>query len=129
MSVPARTLKDSSDAGSERGCMFVRHGRVVHSASDLKAAVECEWAMLRRLDAKLGRIEAVSDPADALEERAKQLGNEHEARALRRYQERFGGFAPGRAGGVAVIERPEDPTDAASLEAAQAATLAAIRDG
>jgi predicted RecB family nuclease len=109
--------------------MFVRDGRVVHSASDLKAAVECEWAMLRRLDAKLGRVQAVPDPVDAMQERAKQLGNEHEARRLAEYQQRFGAHRPGLAGGVAVIDRPDDPTDAVQLAAAQETTLAAIRDG
>lgn len=109
--------------------MFVRGGRVVHSASDLKAAVECEWAMLRRLDAKLGRVEAVPDPVDAMERRAKRLGNEHEERKLADYRERFGPYRPGRGGGVAAIERPADPTGFHALEAAQAATLVAIADG
>jgi hypothetical protein len=39
--------------------MFVRSNRVYYSASDLKAAVECEWALMRKLDAKPGRIEAI----------------------------------------------------------------------
>ena len=40
-------------------------GRIVWSASDLKAAAECEFAWLRAIDAKLGRVPAVEDPADA----------------------------------------------------------------
>ena len=83
--------------------MFVRGGRVVHSASDLKAAVECEWAMLRRLDAKLGRVEPVPDPVDAMEQRAKQLGNEHEERKLADYRTRFGAYRLGQACRVAII--------------------------
>ncbi|MGB4136396.1 MAG: hypothetical protein WA971_07525, partial [Microbacterium sp.] len=39
--------------------------RVVWSASDLKAAAECEFAWARALDAKLGRVPAVDEPEDA----------------------------------------------------------------
>ena len=38
--------------------MFVREGVVHYSASDLTNAVKCEWALMRLLDAKLGRIPA-----------------------------------------------------------------------
>ncbi len=34
-------------------------GRIVWSASDLKAAAECEFAWLRAIDARLGRVPAV----------------------------------------------------------------------
>lgn len=62
--------------------MFVRNNRVYYSASDLKAEVECEWALMRKLDSKLGRIEAVDEVEDAMLARASILGGEHEARAL-----------------------------------------------
>ena len=65
--------------------MFVRDGVAVLSASDLRAAVECEWALLRRLDAKLGRVEAVPEPEDALNRRAAGLGDAHELRQLDAY--------------------------------------------
>ena len=39
---------------------------MVWSASDLKAAAECEFAWLRALDAKLGRIPAVEEPEDEM---------------------------------------------------------------
>ena len=50
--------------------MFVRDGTVVCSASDLKAAVECEWGLMRRLDSKLGRAQAVAEPEDSMNRRA-----------------------------------------------------------
>mgnify|MGYP007020403923 CR=1 FL=1 len=45
-------------------------GRIVWSASDLKAAAECEFAWLRQIDAKLGRVSAVEEPQDLTLERA-----------------------------------------------------------
>ena len=35
--------------------------RIVWSASDFKAAAECEFAWLRAIDAKLGRVPAVDE--------------------------------------------------------------------
>ena len=69
--------------------MFVRNDRVYYSASDLKAAVECEWALMRKLDSKFGRIEAVDEVEDAMLVRASILGGEHEARALANYRTTF----------------------------------------
>ena len=48
--------------------------RVVWSASDLKAAAECEFAWLRRIDAKLGRVPEVVEPEDETLARAGRLG-------------------------------------------------------
>ncbi|MBB3159286.1 uncharacterized protein FHS07_003004 [Microbacterium proteolyticum] len=67
-----------------------RDARIVWSASDLKAAAECEFAWLRAIDAKLGRIAAVDDPADATLERAARLGTAHELRVLDEYRARLG---------------------------------------
>ncbi len=39
-------------------------GRIVWSASDLKAAAECEFAWLRAIDARLDRVVAVEEPED-----------------------------------------------------------------
>jgi len=64
--------------------------RLIWSASDLKAAAECEFAWLRQIDAKLGRCAAVDDPADAMLERAARLGDAHEARTLAAYRARHG---------------------------------------
>ncbi|WP_460775921.1 TM0106 family RecB-like putative nuclease [Microbacterium sp. GXF7504] len=97
-----------------------RDARVVWSASDLKAAAECEFAWLRAIDAKLGRIPAVPDPEDPTLERAGRLGTAHELRVLARYRERFGD---------AVVEIPETrSTDDAAMSAAVAATRAALAD-
>ena len=57
-------------------------GRIVWSASDLKAAAECEFAWLRAIDAKLGRVAVVEDPEDLTLERAGRLGDAHEQRVL-----------------------------------------------
>ncbi len=67
-----------------------RDARIVWSASDLKAAAECEFAWLRAIDAKLGRIAAVDDPVDATLERAARLGTAHELRVLDEYRARLG---------------------------------------
>ena len=100
--------------------MFLLGGTVVTSATDLTNASYCEFAFLRALDAKLGRIDRVDETPDAMLQRAGKLGDEHEARVLAEYVERFGE-------GVALIERPERLT-AESLEQAAAATARAFAD-
>jgi uncharacterized protein len=102
--------------------MFVRSSRVYYSASDLKAAVECEWALMRKLDAKLGRIEAVEEVDDAMLERASLLGGEHEARALARFHEQFPET-------VVEIETEDARADPDILRAAQQTTIDALRAG
>ncbi|MDF2991040.1 MAG: superfamily and helicase and helicase subunit [Microbacterium sp.] len=67
-----------------------KDARIVWSASDLKAAAECEFAWLRAIDAKIGRIAAVEDPEDATLERAARLGTAHELRVLDEYRAVFG---------------------------------------
>jgi uncharacterized protein len=110
--------------------MFIRErdGVVISSASDLSAAAECEWALMRRLDAKLGRIEAVEDPDDPMKVRAGLLGGEHERRVLQRYLDELGPHIPGTPGGVAVLDAVSARDDDA-LDRAHHATLAALRDG
>ncbi|MGO4690538.1 TM0106 family RecB-like putative nuclease [Glaciibacter sp. 2TAF33] len=98
--------------------MFLLDGDVVTSASDLTAASKCEFAFLRKLDAKLGRIDAVPDTADAMLERTSRLGDEHEARVLEGYRRRFGS-------GVAEIARPEQ-MDRAALDEVTAETVRAF---
>lgn len=93
-------------------------GRIVWSASDLKAAAECEFAWLRAIDAKLGRVPAVEEPEDATLERAGRLGTAHERRVLAEYVARFGD---------GVVEIPETrSSDADALGAAVALTRAAL---
>ncbi|WP_168625689.1 TM0106 family RecB-like putative nuclease [Cryobacterium sp. BB307] len=101
--------------------MFVLDDRVVTSPSDLTVASKCEFAFLRKIDAKLGRVEPVEDPEDAMLERAARLGDQHEARVLERYRERFGS-------GVVEIARPDELT-AETLAAATAATHDAFENG
>jgi len=55
---------------------------VVLSASDLTAASACEFAVLRGLDARLGRLEAVKVAPDAMLERIAALGGRHEQAVL-----------------------------------------------
>lgn len=94
--------------------------RVVWSASDLKAAAECEFAWLRAIDAKLGRVPAVVEPEDLTLERAGRLGTQHELRQLDAYRAQY----PGR-----VVELPETrSSDAEAVAAAVAATTAALAD-
>ncbi len=101
--------------------------RVYYSASDLKAAVECEWGMLRKLDSKLGRVEAVEDPEDLMLERAARLGDAHELRELERYRAQFG--APREGAGVVEIDRPDPSNDPVALAHARDLTVAALRSG
>ncbi|WEG09607.1 TM0106 family RecB-like putative nuclease [Microbacterium horticulturae] len=95
-------------------------GRVVWSASDLKAAAECEFAWLRAIDAKVGRVAPVEEPEDATLARAGRLGTAHELRVLDRYRAEFGD---------GVVEIPETrSTDDDALADAAAATLVALAD-
>ncbi len=95
-------------------------GRIVWSASDLKAAAECEFAWLRGIDARLGRVAAVDEPEDATLARAGRLGDAHEARLLAGYRAEFGD-------GVREVPQTRS-SDAAGLASALAATAAALAD-
>jgi len=53
-------------------------GQVLLSPSDLSTWASCEWAFLRRLDAKLGRGEPLPDEHDDMLERTARLGDQHE---------------------------------------------------
>ncbi|SEA71308.1 TM0106 family RecB-like putative nuclease [Leifsonia sp. 21MFCrub1.1] len=83
--------------------MFLLDGIIVTSASDLTEASKCEFAFLRTLDVKLGRLEKTEEIDDPMYVRSSRMGDEHEHRILERYRERFGS-------GVAEIERPEQLT-------------------
>ncbi len=77
-------------------------GTVVYSASDLTAAAGCEWAVMRRLDAHLGRIETPPATTDEMLERAARLGDRHEQRFLEQLRSRVT---------VVEIPRPDRSTD------------------
>lgn len=105
---------------TERGAVryIEDEGRIVWSASDLKAAAECEFAWLRAIDARLGRVPAVEDPEDLTLERAGRLGTAHERRVLADCVARFGDR---------VVEIPEArSSDDAALADAVARTDAAL---
>ncbi|MEX1079529.1 MAG: TM0106 family RecB-like putative nuclease [Homoserinimonas sp.] len=89
------------------------------SASDLTIASKCEFAFLRKLDARLGRIDAVEQKPDALLERTGRLGDAHELRTLEEYRSE---------GQVAEFERP-DVRDATALAAAAEETRLAFVSG
>lgn len=113
--------------------MFVQYlsagrARLVTSASDLTAASVCEFAFLRRVDARLGREVEVPPDDDPMLARAARLGDAHEARVFGAYLREFGPGTVGRAGGVVEIARA-DSRDEAALVAAEAQTLQALRGG
>ncbi|SDQ27354.1 TM0106 family RecB-like putative nuclease [Leucobacter chromiiresistens] len=81
--------------------------RIVTSASDLTAASRCEFAFLRRLDAKLGRDVSVPPDDDPMLRRAARLGDAHEERVLAAYVDRFGAGEAGAPGGVVSVPRPQ----------------------
>ncbi|MGK9221700.1 TM0106 family RecB-like putative nuclease [Microbacterium barkeri] len=111
---------DVRDPGYRRSVRFIpTEQRLVWSASDLKAAAECEFAWLRAIDAKLGRVAAVEDPEDAMLERAARLGDRHEERVLERYRQEFGA-------GVVELERVSS-ADSAALADVAAQTVDALR--
>ncbi|MGF3057194.1 TM0106 family RecB-like putative nuclease [Microbacterium sp. YY-01] len=119
-----------TDAGADAGAAIgsdataaarPRSRHVVTSASDLTSASQCEWAFLRRLDAKLGRIPPIVEERDAMNVRTSALGDQHEERILQQYRELFGD-------GVVEIARPPAMTRG-HLEAAAQQTLEAFRRG
>ncbi|SEC14251.1 TM0106 family RecB-like putative nuclease [Microbacterium hydrocarbonoxydans] len=93
--------------------------RVIWSASDLKAAAECEFAWCRAIDAKLGRVPAVEEPEDATLARAALLGDVHEQNVLARYVAELGDDRVHRIEKVSSV-------DAEALAAAVQETICAL---
>ncbi|NQX06524.1 TM0106 family RecB-like putative nuclease [Rathayibacter sp. VKM Ac-2856] len=58
--------------------MYLEDGRIVTSPTDLSSWAACEWAVLRRLDAALGRAPRVVVEEDAMLQRTARLGDAHE---------------------------------------------------
>lgn len=85
--------------------MQIRNDVLILSASDLTRAAECEFAVLRRLDAKLGRIEPLDSAEEALLKRTAELGLKHEDQVLQDYVAQFGTW-DGSGGGVATVDQP-----------------------
>lgn len=108
--------------------MFLFDGTVVYSASDLAAAATCEWALMRKLDAKLGRIAPIVEQEDAMLTRAGRLGDLHEQSTLERLklQHDFVEFERGAFGDFAEAAAQ---TEAVMKGGARAVFQAAFFDG
>lgn len=107
------------------------NGQVVLSASDLTAASACEFAVLRGLDARLGRVPGVEPAPHAMLERVAALGDQHEQAVLKGYVIQFGLFPNPAGAGVASVARPKAGGygDAAALQTAHATTLEFLDSG
>ncbi|WP_299520482.1 bifunctional RecB family nuclease/DEAD/DEAH box helicase [uncultured Serinicoccus sp.] len=91
--------------------------RVVWSPSDLRAALGCEYAFLRHLDAALGRTPRPEPRRDPVRDLLARLGDRHEAELLTAYRDR---------GGLLELTRPAPPLSVESLREAAGATRAAL---
>ena len=100
--------------------MFLLDGVIVTSASDLTEASKCEFAFLRTVDVKLGRLEKTEEIEDPMYVRSSRMGDEQEHRILERYRERFGA-------GVVEIERPPQLTADSLAEAVRLTSEAFAR--
>lgn len=103
-------------------------GTLVHSASDLVIAGECEFRLLRRLDELLGRSPRRPREEDEMLARTAALGEDHERRVLDGHLRAFGPADAGRPGGV--LEVPAARRMARDeLVEAHSRTLAAMEQG
>ncbi|ROS26127.1 bifunctional RecB family nuclease/DEAD/DEAH box helicase [Cellulomonas sp. PhB150] len=100
--------------------LLLDDGGLVLSPSDLTHAATCEFAVVRALDARLGRAAPVQLGADAMLARVATLGEVHEQQVLAGY-----------GSDVVRIARPtwEHATERAALVDVQERTLAALRSG
>ncbi len=96
--------------------MFIIDGVLTWSATDLTLAAECEYALLRALDYKLGRAEAEQAPDDPFMKHIGALGDLHEARLLDELQ----------ATREVMVLKHVDGYSRANVEAARDATIAAF---
>jgi uncharacterized protein len=103
-------------------------GALALSASDLAAAAACPYAVVRALDAALGRAPAVDRTVDPTAARAGRLGAAHERRLLDAHLAALGPYDPATGRGVLVLPRPGDRT-VAGLAAAHDRTLDLLRGG
>ncbi|WP_264029209.1 TM0106 family RecB-like putative nuclease [Cellulosimicrobium sp. SH8] len=101
---------------------------LVHSASDLVVAADCEYRLLCRLDEQLGRAPRHDAGEDAMLARTAALGARHEREVLARFEAEHGAFDPTTGRGVVRLEPPRG-VSWDELVAAQARTLAALESG
>ena len=102
--------------------MFLLSDQLVVSASDLRLASECEFAVLRDLDVTLGRVDVGVQEDDPMRERLAELGMLHEQAQLRALR------AAHPAQG-AVVELPRPTYSVQGLAAAMTTTLDAMAAG
>jgi predicted RecB family nuclease len=102
---------------------------VVYSASDLTAASTCEWALMRKLDAKLGRIDAVVEVVDDMLARTGALGDAHELRTLEELRATRDVVEIARPESVLDIQSAADATTEAFERGADVVFQAAFFDG
>ena len=108
--------------------MRILDGRPLISASDITVAATCELALLRTLDARLGRIPTLPVDPDAMLERTAELGAAHEAHLRETYLGRFGRYDPTTGRGL--LELPSDPPRSTQdLLDRRDLTLDALREG
>ena len=98
--------------------MFMLDGQLCWSASDLTQAADCEFALVRELDVKLGRAERTVAVADPLVDHVARMGDAHEARILKDLQS--------SRESVAMMERVSTRS-AVELETLHAQTLGILR--
>ncbi|MFD6140662.1 TM0106 family RecB-like putative nuclease, partial [Promicromonospora sp. NPDC060271] len=103
-------------------------GTLVHSASDLVTAGECEFRLLRRLDELLGRSPRRPREEDEMLARTAALGEDHERRVLDGHLRTFGPAGAGRPGGVLEVPAARRMARDELIEA-HARTLAAMEQG
>lgn len=107
---------------------------LVHTASDLVVAAECEHRLLVRVDELLGRAPRAPRTDDAMLARTAALGEAHERRVLAGLLDRYGPAAgdgtgsTGSTGGVVEVG-PPDALTWEGLAAAHARTLGAVEAG
>jgi predicted RecB family nuclease len=94
--------------------------RLVISASDLRTASACEFALVRGLDVLLGRAERVEEVRDPMLDRVSELGDQHEQAELRR-------LSRDHPGGVRHLPSPTYSPE--GLDRAMAETLEALSSG
>jgi uncharacterized protein len=104
--------------------MFLLDGVWVASATDLVSALRCEYQLLARRAEKAGLVPELQTEDDQLLARAAELGLAHERQTLLRLEGEYGTGPKG----VVSIEQPSTKSRA-ELEAAHAATLAAMQGG
>lgn len=94
---------------------------LIFTASDLVAAAQCEYQLLRKLDEKLGRSPKAEFPPDEMLARTAELGDVHEHRVLQGFRDAFGS-------GVVEIAEIADYTRPL-LEAKHRESIAALHSG